>query len=49
MKKFTILFLALPMIFSVQSVQGTWKLAQQAGALAVGLTKVMEAGGPIRQ
>ena len=30
------LFLALPIIFSAQSVQGTWKLAQQAGALAVG-------------
>ena len=29
-------FLALPIIFSAQSVQGTWKLAQQAGALAVG-------------
>ena len=24
------------MFFSAQSVQGTWKLAQQAGALAVG-------------
>ena len=37
MKKiYLTLFLALPMIFSAQSVQGTWKLAQQAGALAVG-------------
>ncbi|MDA9714860.1 T9SS type A sorting domain-containing protein [Bacteroidota bacterium] len=37
MKKiYLILFLALPMFFSAQSVQGTWKLAQQAGALAVG-------------
>ena len=37
MKKiYLTLFLALPIIFSAQSVQGTWKLAQQAGALAVG-------------
>ena len=37
MKKiYLTLFLALPMIFSAQSVEGTWKLAQQAGALAVG-------------
>ena len=37
MKKiYLTIFLALPIIFSAQSVEGTWKLAQQAGALAVG-------------
>ncbi len=28
--------LAVPFLFNAQSVEGTWKLAQQAGALAVG-------------
>ena len=28
--------LAIPFLFNAQSIEGTWKLAQQAGALAVG-------------